>query len=399
MRVVVYTNILTPYRLHLFNAMDRELRERGDMFHVLLMAETESNRNWHYEDLKREYTTLLRHKTFTISGAYIHWNPDLKRTLQQLRPDVVIGAGSYLCPGVWDILRWKKRLGYRVFFWSESHENEARDYQNWKLRLREWIRKQVYSRFDGFWFAGALSRRMIEKYARSDALYHFMPNLVDEALYQQAFDRSPEQIEETKRHLGLNPANRVFLCPARLSRVKGIDRFFSMLESCPEKDRMTILIAGDGELRSQLETQAKEMEMDAIFLGFQNQEQMVELYSASDIVLLPSLSDPNPLTCIEALWAGLPLFLSSHCGNYPEVIVPGENGYVFDYSEPDKAITSLKVLLQKDDAWYRKAGALSHSIAMSNYRTDEVVKRAIQFLYDLPEEEKYGPSKEEEIPS
>ena len=96
MQFVVYTNILTPYRLHFFNAMDRELRARGDIFHVLLMAETEPNRNWYYEDLKTEYTMLLRHKTFTVSGAYIHWNPDLKHTLQQLRPDVVICAGSYL---------------------------------------------------------------------------------------------------------------------------------------------------------------------------------------------------------------------------------------------------------------------------------------------------------------
>lgn len=387
MQFVVYTNILTPYRLHFFNAMDRELRARGDIFHVLLMAETEPNRNWYYEDLKTEYTMLLRHKTFTVSGAYIHWNPDLKHTLQQLRPDVVICAGSYLCPGAWEILRWKKRFGYRVFFWSESHENEARDYQSWKLRLREWIRKQVYSRFDGFWYAGALSRRMIEKYARADALYAFMPNLVDEALYQRAYDRSPEQIEETKRHLGLNPAKRVFLCPARLIHVKGIDRFFSMLKSCSEKDSMTILIAGDGELRPQLEAQAKEMGLDARFLGFQNQEQMVELYSASDVFLLPSLSDANPLTCIEALWAGLPLFLSCHCGNYPEVVVPGENGFVFDYAEPDKAIASLKALIEKDDAWLRKASALSHSIAMSNYSTDKVVKRTVQFFYDFTEAE------------
>ena len=48
MQFVVYTNILTPYRLHFFNAMDRELRARGDIFHVLLMAETEPNRNWYY---------------------------------------------------------------------------------------------------------------------------------------------------------------------------------------------------------------------------------------------------------------------------------------------------------------------------------------------------------------
>ena len=400
MRFVVYNNILTPYRVQFFDAMDKALRKRGDSFHVLLMAETEPNRNWYYEDLKRDYTTLLRHKSITISGAFIHWNPDLKRVLQELRPDVIICAGSYLCPGNWDILRWRREFGYRAFFWSESHDSEARDYRKWKLRLREQIRKQVYSRFDGFWYAGALSRQMIEKYARKDALYDYMPNLVDEALYQRAYDRSPEQVEKTKRQLGLDPGKKVFLCPARLSPVKGIDRFFSLLESCDEKSSMTILIAGDGELQSRLEAQAHEIGLDARFLGFQNQEQMVELYSVSDCFLLPSLSDPNPLSCIEALWAGLPLFISRHCGNYPEVVVPGENGYVFDYADPKGAIAELKALLEKDADWIRKAGALSHRIAASNYRTEAVVERTIQYFHDLMAEEgRTGSLEAEETPT
>lgn len=51
---------------------------------------------------------------------------------------------------------------------------------------------------------------------------------------------------------------------------------------------------------------------------------MIELYSISDVFVLPSISDANPLTCIEALWTELPLFISENCGNYPEVIEQGK---------------------------------------------------------------------------
>ena len=39
--------------------------------------------------------------------------------------------------------------------------------------------------------------------------------------------------------------------------------------------------------------------------------------------ILPSLSDPNPLSCIEACWSANPLIVSEHVGNNPEIITEG----------------------------------------------------------------------------
>ena len=178
MNIVLYTNIMTPYRKNFYDVIYKECACRGDQFTVLLMAATEPNRNWNYEELKAEYAVLLKGKTISVSDIYIHFNRDLKGALRQAKPDILICAGSYLCPGVWQAVGWARELGYKAYFWSESHLNEKRDYTSLKTFVREMLRKRIYSKFDGFWYAGDLSKQFIKQYAKETAEYIFVPNLV-----------------------------------------------------------------------------------------------------------------------------------------------------------------------------------------------------------------------------
>lgn len=387
MNIAIYTNILTPYRKHFYDALYNECIKNGDNFHVLVMAETEPNRNWMYDDLKTEYTILLKHKTLAISEVYIHFNQNLRKTLIELDLDILICAGGYLCPGIRSVLRWKNDLGYKTYFWSESHLNEQRTYGNIKIMLREYVRKSLYEKFDGFWYAGKLSREFIEKYARRNADLYFVPNLIDEKKYAEAIELSEADKYKLLEKYHLNQQKKVFLCPARLSRVKGIDKFISILSQTESRDQVTILIAGDGELYDVIKEKAERECLDIRLLGYQNQNTIVELYSIADVFLLPSISDANPLTCIEALWAGLPLFISENCGNYPEVVKEGKNGYVFNYENIGIALVKLEKLINAKNEWRKNARIVSHQIAVEKYSTRKVVESLLKYYRVLCDEE------------
>ena len=103
------------------------------------MAETEDNRTWKYTDLESSYTTLLDSRTISKGETYIHINSNLMERIRLLQPDIVVVAGSYLCPGAWEIARNKKKYGYKCLFWSESHLHEQKRNSNIKILFEKWF--------------------------------------------------------------------------------------------------------------------------------------------------------------------------------------------------------------------------------------------------------------------
>ncbi len=377
MKIVLYTNILTPYRKYFYDLLNKICKENGDEFSVLVMAETEPNRAWKYDEFRGEYTRLLKNKMLSFGEIFIHFNSDLKSSIKELKPDIVICAGSYLCPGVWKISRLKKKLNYKCLYWSESHLEEQRSYNKGKLFVRETLRKTFYKRYDGFWYAGRLSKEFIEKYAKEDAKYFLVPNLIDEAKYKKAGTVDEEKQNKIREKLNIAEDKTVFISPVRLSPVKGVMEFLEVFKNSKEKENAVILIAGAGELEERIKKEVSKSKLDVRLLGYKSQREVIELYSASDIFLLPSLSDPNPLTCIEALWAKLPLFISRHCGNFYEVVKNGENGYVFSYENKEEATKMLDRIIKSDKKWRENASEVSKEIAEEKYNSKKVTKRIL----------------------
>ena len=371
MNLLLYTNILTPYRKHLYDLINEECKLHGDQFSVLVMSENENNRLWHYQDYEESYTQLLEGNTISLGETYIHINYGLFEEIKRKNPDIVIAAGSYLCPGTWQIARWKRKLGYTAIFWSESHLDEVRDYSKLKLWLRERIRNSFYKKYDGFLYPGELARQFIYKYASNNASYFFLPNIVDESMYNQTLQETNETMQSKEIML---------FTPARLSEVKGIGPFLDLLARSRNKDKVQYLIAGDGELRAFLEDKANKLGLNVHFLGNQTPVIISNLYRNCDGFVLPSLSDPNPLSCIEALWSGKPILVSNHVGNYPEVVKEGENGYVFSYDNMEKAVSTIDKFISMDVEWKKKAGICSRTIAEEIYDSKKTARRVVEQL-------------------
>jgi glycosyltransferase involved in cell wall biosynthesis len=106
---------------------------------------------------------------------------------------------------------------------------------------------------------------------------------------------------------------------------------------------------------------------DIRMLGYLSQQQTLGIYSVANFLLLPSYSDPNPLTCIESLWSGLPLFVSDHVGNFPETVKEGVNGYVFSFGNENTVFNALDKIASHNQDWYNEAKQVSLKIAEELY--------------------------------
>jgi glycosyltransferase involved in cell wall biosynthesis len=77
---------------------------------------------------------------------------------------------------------------------------------------------------------------------------------------------------------------------------------------------------------------------------------LAELFKISDIMLLPSLSEPQGMVMLEALASGC-LTISSNTGGIRESIRHGETGFLLDHPEDMESVTEqVRVVLERREA-------------------------------------------------
>ncbi len=164
------------------------------------------------------------------------------------------------------------------------------------------------SRKSGLWFYG-------EDYIQTHHV-HYVKNGVDICKYR--FDKNIR--DRYRFDLGLTNEFAVFHA-GRLTEVKNQKRILSVFADLLRIGINAMLfIAGDGELRADLEKQSKKLKIDnkVRFLG--NRSDVNCLYQAMDVMLLPSFHEGFPVTLTEAQASGLYCLVSDRVSTETNII-------------------------------------------------------------------------------
>ena len=149
-RIVLLTNTLAPYRHAFYTELVSQAQKENIDFKILVMVENESFRMWKYDDFQQDYAELLKSKVLFGKTDSLYINTNLKCRLDELKPDLLILSGGYPLLPVWQALFWARHKQCKLFFWSESHLNEIREYSPFTYWIRERIRHIFYMKFKKF---------------------------------------------------------------------------------------------------------------------------------------------------------------------------------------------------------------------------------------------------------
>src|SRR5207253_6549325 len=131
-----------------------------------------------------------------------------------------------------------------------------------------------------------------------------------------------------------------------------------------------------GPLRKELEAEATRHGVaDRVrFLGFQSDVQLP--LDALDVFAMPSRCEALPYALLEAMATELPA-VGAAVGGVPEVIVPGQTGFVVPPRDPDALAASLRTLL-KDADLRRWMGAAGRERVVRDFHERDMVRKTIE---------------------
>ena len=189
------------------------------------------------------------------------------------------------------------------------------------------------------------------------------------------YNKIDEILKQKKRHeLGIEDNVKIVGTVTRLREEKGNEYLIRALPMVLEQGLdFTLLIVGDGPLRSELERLVIDLGVDGVvqFLGFRSD--VPELLSLFDIQVIPSLTEGFPLCLAEAMAAGNAI-VASEVGGMKEIGRDGNTVLFIPPKDPQSIAEKIVYLINNDHI------AMKLSDNAVNYSTTFSIENSVRHL-------------------
>jgi glycosyltransferase involved in cell wall biosynthesis len=306
--------------------------------------------------------------------------PTLSREIAAWAPDAVLVYTWNYWAHLQALRHFKGRVP--VLFRGDSTLLDPRPW--WRSLLRRLALTWVYSHVDVAIAVGTHNRDYFLWCGLPLQRIALAPHSVDTVRFAADSACHEERALRWRQELGIAPEALVILFAGKLQPKKNphllLDAFNAM------EDPAHLVFVGNGELEGDLKAQAVAHER-VHFMPFQNQSIMPAVYRLGDVFVLPSQGPEETwgLAINEAMASGRAVIASTRVGGACDLIVSGENGWVFESG--DRA--ALTQLLRRACGCGRarlgamgraaQAGSVQWSTEASARRIGEAVLAALPF--------------------
>lgn len=132
------------------------------------------------------------------------------------------------------------------------------------------------------------------------------------------------------------------------------------------------LIIGDGAGRAALEAQAKELGIEAAVRFLGTRRDIPELLAHTDVLVLSSHMEANPVSIMEGLACGKPV-VATRVGSIPETVHDGVSGFLVEPGNADELSARIEHLF-RNPAISREMGAAGRAHIAGHWSLDQMVE-------------------------
>ncbi|MDG5470625.1 N-acetyl-alpha-D-glucosaminyl L-malate synthase BshA [Jeotgalibacillus sp. ET6] len=191
-------------------------------------------------------------------------------------------------------------------------------------------------------------------------------NFIDERVYRKV----PAQ--ELRKEYGISPDEKVIIHVSNFRAVKRVEDVIQSFAQIRKRRPAKLLLVGDGPEMSVICKKVNQLEIKEHVLFLGKKENVEELYSLSDLMLLLSEKESFGLVALEAMACGVPC-IGTNVGGIPEVISDGVNGFICEVGDIENIVAKAEELLG-DDEKYQKFSISCMNTVNEQFHSTKIVK-------------------------
>lgn len=178
------------------------------------------------------------------------------------------------------------------------------------------------------------------------------------------------------------PAVPRLVCVGRLCEQKGQLLLLEAAQKlAAQGTAFELVLAGDGEMRAEIETLIVRhgLQGQVRITGWISSGQVREELLAARALVLPSFAEGLPVVIMEAMALRRPV-LTTYVAGIPELVRPGENGWLFPAGAVQELAAAMADCLGQPDEVLQRMGDAAHQRVLERHDIDtEVAKLASYF--------------------
>jgi glycosyltransferase involved in cell wall biosynthesis len=308
------------------------------------------------------------------------FNPGVIKILWKEKASIVIVNGWSYSSNLMAIF-FARLLGKKVWIRIESPLNQELQKSKKVLFIKKIFLRQFLFRFfiHKFLYIGTENKLFFQYYGVASSKLIYTPYAVDNDFFESQHNSLKKNSVQVKKDLGLPAEKKIILFAGKyIKKKRPLDllQAFSMLK----KNKYSLVMVGDGELRKKMEEYIQQNSLSGVYLtGFINQSAISQYYEIADVLVMCSgVGETWGLSVNEIMNFEKPVIISKTCGCSVDLVEEGANGYTFEEGNI-KHLSQLLTDVLEDDNFLISAGKTSKKI-IENFSINNITENIVQAL-------------------
>jgi glycosyltransferase involved in cell wall biosynthesis len=295
----------------------------------------------------------------------------LTKHFKRFRPDVVV-LGGFNQPITYQVLLSRRFFGYQTWLWIESTLNDARPASGLRDRLKRW----ALANSDGVLVPGQAAEAYATALGVEPGAVRLAPNAVDVRGITAMADQARQDRQAIRA--GLRVSGTVFTYVGRMVEEKGVGDLleaFGIASGALSHEGLdcSLLLVGTGPALERLLACARSDGIShVVSTGFVQPPGLPNLLAASDVVVLPTWSDPWGMVINEAQACGLPVITTPVAGAAHNLVAGTGAGLMVDARAP-AMLADAMLRLARDSELRASMGTRARTVAQ-DYLPEEMAR-------------------------